>query len=367
MVKKTKWAYQDLSLRSLPGEKWESVPGFEGEYEVSSHGRIKSLSRWRAVGNGGYTTTERIRKQGIKVSRNHTKGDSTYCLSIGLKSSGLNVSTSTARYVYYAFVAAFDLDNPNLVIICKNGDGRNTDYSNLMLTDRSGKMIRAFRRKRTRTHFEAQKVPVDQLTLDGKCIASYQSITAASKKTGFHLTAIAGCVDGKIFQAYGYRWESPQKPSKTPAKAARPDFNHYLWQKLGSPAMSKKNPIAALNLSDQDMPGERWVIIEGTGDAYLISNYGRIKSQPRLKHGKFHVWSKGMVKKLIPDGNARRPPSCLLCQLAHEGKKYEQSVARLVYHHFVQRINLQDRTNRIGYKNGKFYDLNYRNLKISGL
>jgi len=53
-VKKNKWLYQDLSLRALPGETWDLVPGFDGEYEVSSYGRIKSLSRWREAGKSGY-------------------------------------------------------------------------------------------------------------------------------------------------------------------------------------------------------------------------------------------------------------------------------------------------------------------------
>lgn len=30
---------------NLPGEKWRAVPGYEGRYEVSNHGRVKSLPR----------------------------------------------------------------------------------------------------------------------------------------------------------------------------------------------------------------------------------------------------------------------------------------------------------------------------------
>src|ERR1700722_3410813 len=148
MGKKRTWPFQDLVLHNRRGETWLPVPGFDDEYEVSSHGRIKSLRRWRQAGNSGYYTTERIRRQGVSLSPNQVKGDYTYCLNIGLKSPGKNISRSTSRYVYHTFVAPFDLDDPDYIITYKDGDGRNLHYSNLMLTNRSGQMTTAFQRKR---------------------------------------------------------------------------------------------------------------------------------------------------------------------------------------------------------------------------
>ena len=192
-----------------------------------------------------------------------------YYLHIGLKSPGRNISRSTARIVYHAFVAPFDLDDRQQIITYKDGDGRNLHHSNLALTDRSRQMTTAIRRGRARSHFEKNRLPVHQLTLHGEKVADYPSITAASKKTGYSLGAIAQCIDGNLFQAYGYRWESPAKPSRPVTVPPRPVFNTYLWKKRGCPKTSQRRPIAAVNLSDQNMPGERWRPIEETGGSIL--------------------------------------------------------------------------------------------------
>ena len=35
--------YQNLSLEDLPNEEWRDVVGYEGLYQVSNLGRVKSL------------------------------------------------------------------------------------------------------------------------------------------------------------------------------------------------------------------------------------------------------------------------------------------------------------------------------------
>ena len=37
--------YKNLSLEGLPGEEWKPIKNYEGLYEVSSFGRVKSLSK----------------------------------------------------------------------------------------------------------------------------------------------------------------------------------------------------------------------------------------------------------------------------------------------------------------------------------
>lgn len=44
-----------LDLRDLPGEVWEDIEGFEGKYQVSNKGRVKSLDRWFTKSNGATT------------------------------------------------------------------------------------------------------------------------------------------------------------------------------------------------------------------------------------------------------------------------------------------------------------------------
>jgi hypothetical protein len=360
--------YLNTALKDLRGEQWDDVPGFEGAYQVSTHGRVKSLRRWRASGNkgGGYYTREKILRQGLTQRMNRVVGQPTFCLNVKMKQPGRDISRSTARYVYCVFVRPIDLENKNLIVSYKDGDGRNLHYCNLLLTDRSEQGKKSFRLKRSWTTFSEAAVPVRQLTMDGKLVATYSSIKEAEDKTGIFFTAIAACIEGRTYQSHGFRWESPAKPPNGLAtkNTAKDHFNYYLWEKLGRPKTSRQKPIAALNLSPEDMPGEEWKPVEGTDGAYLISNMGRIRALPRFKNGEKTVWTKGQIKKLIPDGTGLQPVSCLLCQFSHEGRKYQQSVARLVYHHFIRKINFFDKTIRIKYKNKKCYDLKWDNLEL---
>lgn len=48
-------------------EEWRSIAGYEGLYEVSNCGRVKSLPRWRANGNCGPIILKDADKKGYRV------------------------------------------------------------------------------------------------------------------------------------------------------------------------------------------------------------------------------------------------------------------------------------------------------------
>ncbi len=366
--KQSTYPYQDVSLEDLPLEKWTDLPGFEGYYEISSLGRIKSLRRWRNSGNNsGYYTKEIIRKQHARFKKNRLIGKNTFTISNTIKKNGKPFSTSTARYVFYAFVKPFHLDNKKLMISYKDYDGRNLHHSNLILTNFSEIHKRSFELNRHYTRFLDERLPIRQLSMEGKLIQNFSSLTEAEKKTGFQISGISACLKSRIYQYHGFRWEVISKNPVMPiAKADKKQiFNEYLWKKIGMPRTPKMNPMPALNIGSINLQGEKWKAIEGLEAAYLISNFGRVKALPRFKHGGIsQVWTKGKILKLIPDGKAHKKTSCLLVPLTKNGKKFQQSVARLVFHHFVKKINLKDKKIRIGFKNAKCYDLNDKNLFV---
>lgn len=84
----------NLSLDDLPDEIWVDAYGFDGIYEVSNMGRIKSLSRLVPNGKSERLVKERIRKQ---VMCND--GRLTCPLHINNKSHSINVSA----LIYYSF------------------------------------------------------------------------------------------------------------------------------------------------------------------------------------------------------------------------------------------------------------------------
>lgn len=243
MIKrKTQYPYQNRSLKNLANEIWRDVHGYDGEYQVSNLGRIKSLSRWRVVGpNAGYYTKDLIRVQFDRMSKNKLLNQYIHSFGITFKQNGRSYSTSTARYVYFAFVEHFDLGDKQLMISYKDFDGRNMMPSNLMLTTNTEIQKRSIGSKRAISTFMKGEIEICQLTVTGKIVARYKSITEAEKKTGIALSGISICLHGHIFQFKGYRWEAASgntaELSKPPAKTI---FNEYLWKKIGKPSSSKR-------------------------------------------------------------------------------------------------------------------------------
>lgn len=55
--------YKNLYIKDMEGEIWKDIQGYDGYYQVSNFGRIKSLSRTVFNGMGYYLKKEKIIKQ----------------------------------------------------------------------------------------------------------------------------------------------------------------------------------------------------------------------------------------------------------------------------------------------------------------
>ncbi len=56
--------WENFDLADIAGEEWRDVAAYDGLYQVSNLGRIKSLERWVDRSTGGYWAKPRIRKPG---------------------------------------------------------------------------------------------------------------------------------------------------------------------------------------------------------------------------------------------------------------------------------------------------------------
>lgn len=114
--------HQNLSLENLPNEIWKDIPEYEGSYQVSSFGRVKSLERkiWR---NTHYLPIkERILKQ--------AKGKK--YLIVGLHNKGL----SRKRQVHQIIAMCFLNHKPNgfkFVVDHKDNNPLNNHVDNLQI------------------------------------------------------------------------------------------------------------------------------------------------------------------------------------------------------------------------------------------
>ena len=66
----SEYNYQNRDVKNLPGEKWKPIKGYEGLYEISGLGRVKSLQRIKEIitSKGNHTrywTRKFIMKQSL--------------------------------------------------------------------------------------------------------------------------------------------------------------------------------------------------------------------------------------------------------------------------------------------------------------
>lgn len=87
--------YQNLSLGNLPNEEWRDVVGYEGLYQVSNLGRIKSLDRYVEYPNYIKRINGRIMSQ-----QDNSKG----YLMVNLSLNGFTKKLYVHRLVAEAFI-----------------------------------------------------------------------------------------------------------------------------------------------------------------------------------------------------------------------------------------------------------------------
>lgn len=105
-------------------EIWKEIPNYEGLYQVSNLGRVKSLKRWRNSGNGGYFQKERVMNQtlnpyGYKI--------------LGLSKNGYKKTFQVHKLVAMAFLGHEPCGH-KIVVDHIDNDKLNNNLSNLQLT-----------------------------------------------------------------------------------------------------------------------------------------------------------------------------------------------------------------------------------------
>ncbi|RXM37771.1 hypothetical protein BOQ62_20800 [Chryseobacterium sp. CH21] len=125
------------------------------------------------------------------------------------------------------------------------------------------------------------------------------------------------------------------------------------------------------NKSLKDLPDEKWKTIEGF-ENYEISNYGRVKSCERLFRsplGHEYKLATRILKPIYSKNFNIYQQSYTYnfqCKLSQEGKSQTKSLGRLVYYHFVEKFDMDDRTVVIVAKDNNRFHMHCRNLeKIS--
>jgi hypothetical protein len=216
------------SLSNIPGETWKDLPLFEDLYQVSSHGRIKSLPRLHEIVNtrsrttATYWTKEKIRKIYIHTKWNFVVSKEYFECTISLFLYGGEKTFLIHRLVYQAFIGDIDFETDRLMVMHKDGDGLNNHFSNLVTGSRHEVSKKAYRRKRQispfalKTKKEFKEISkkaaltrckkIIQYSLEGNRLHIFNSIKEASSQTGIPDSNLVRVVKGDALTAGGYVW-----------------------------------------------------------------------------------------------------------------------------------------------------------------
>jgi NUMOD4 motif/NUMOD1 domain len=214
-------AYTVHTLGDLPGEKWKEVPYTDGHYQISSHGRVKSLDRFIEKKNGQACFFKgRILKQSVIKYKNNTVQDFICELVCTASFNGQHIRIRVHRMVYSLFVKEIDYKNDKMLISHIDNNHFNNHYNNLVATTHGEKAKRIYKNARGPRLYLFQttegktkaavsrKVQTTQFDAKGNPLRTFESIKLASAVTGINSSAIVAVCKQKrgMFTAGGYLW-----------------------------------------------------------------------------------------------------------------------------------------------------------------
>ena len=167
-------------------EIWKDIPNYEGLYQISNYGRIKSLYNYKR--NGTNILKPRIKK-------------GYYC--IGLRKKGKRKWIGIHRLVGQTFIP-----NPNNYpcINHKDENPLNNYVENLEWCTVKYNNCYGTRIERARNSIKTKR-KVLKYDLKGNFIKEYESISEAGRKNKILPSGIVSCCKGKYNNCGGYVWK----------------------------------------------------------------------------------------------------------------------------------------------------------------
>ena len=177
-------------------EEWRDVAGYEGLYQVSSEGRVKSLERKNCLGR---TVKERILKPAFN-GRGY--------LFVNLYAGRKPKMHKVHRLVCQSFHDNSD-SKPDVNHINENKTDNRA--CNLEWCTRRENCNHGSRNERLG---KAQSKPVGQYTRDGELVKIWPSAAEVQRQTGFGQGNIWQAANGKFKQAYGFTWKYVERKER---------------------------------------------------------------------------------------------------------------------------------------------------------
>lgn len=213
--------YLDKSPLNLPNEVWKDIPDFEGSYQASNLGRVRSLDRTIPHPRLKQQFVKGIiLSQSVAKNKNVKTGEPMIDLRVSLSIEGTQHYFNVRRVIYHTFIKPLNYNKDGLYVINIDGDGYNNSVTNLKLITKSAKQKRAVNRDRVIPYLKtadrskwpktyggySRRKPVAQHDLNGNLIQTFESVREASRKTGLNDKAIIQVAKGVYSQWNGFKW-----------------------------------------------------------------------------------------------------------------------------------------------------------------
>ena len=220
-------------------EIWKDIDGYEGLYQVSNMGRVRSLARTVCHGRFHKLQEEHLLHMELINSGYH---------QVVLSKNGKLKAFRVHRLVAMAFVDGY---KPGLVVNHKNeikDDNRaeNLEWATYKQNANHGTAIER--------RVDKYSTVVEQRSMNGTLIATYKNTVEAGKATDFRDRGICACCNGKNKTYRGFKWNYAEPRTKKPVQVKKP----------------KQKEVRV------DMDGEVWKDVEGFEGLYQVSNMGRV-------------------------------------------------------------------------------------------
>lgn len=175
-------------------EVWKAVKGYEGLYEVSNSGKVRTLPHT----TNGITVPSTELKTSMHKSHRYIR--------LRLYKNGESKDYMLHRLVAQAFVPN-PCNKPQINHI--DGDRANNSASNLEWCTQAENNRHAIDMglQNPWIMIQARKKKILQISMSGEVVKEWESMTEAAKALGLQVSNISHCCKGRIKSTGGYKWQ----------------------------------------------------------------------------------------------------------------------------------------------------------------